>query len=125
MTVIGGAQVEFTELPGRHSGDPLQNLGAASSLRVSRPERTASRLAHVHPHSEEVIYVKSGSGAVYIEGEFHRIEPGDTVLVPAGAAHATVPDAGSEMELICFFPHPNLQDNIQETDIEVMKEVRE
>lgn len=122
MTVRRSHDVEFLEMPGRVSGDPLRGLNAESSLRVSRPERTSSRRAHIHPRSEEVIYVKSGSGAIYIEGELQRVAPGDTVLVPAGAAHATIPDEGSAMELICFFPHPNLQDNIEETDIEVMKE---
>ncbi len=51
--------------------------------------------------------------------------PGDTVLVPAGVAHATIPDAGETMELVCFFPHPNLQDNLLETDIDVMEGVTE
>jgi hypothetical protein len=27
-----------------------------------------------------------------------------------------VPDAVSDMELICFFPHPNLDDNIEELE---------
>ena len=122
MTVRRPSDVEFLELPGRSSGDPLIGLEAESSLRLARPERTASRRAHVHPHSEEVIYVKAGSGAIYIEGQLHRVHPGDTVHVPAGAAHATIPDEGDAMELVCFFPHPSLRDNLLETDIDVMKE---
>jgi hypothetical protein len=28
----------------------------------------------------------------------------------------TVPDPGTDMELICFFPHPDLDDNIEELE---------
>ena len=125
MTVRRSEDIDFKEMPGRISGDPLQDLEAASSLRLARPERTASRMAHRHPSSEEVIYVESGFGAIYVDGELIRIGPGDTVLIPAGAAHATVPDEGEAMELVCFFPHPSLADNLLETDIDVMKEIKE
>lgn len=125
MTVRRAADVEFMELPGRVSGDPLVGLGATSSVRLARPERTTSRMAHRHPHSEEVIFVKAGTGAIYIEGDLHRVAPGDTILVPAGAAHATIPDMGEVMDLVCFFPHPELTENLLETDIDVMKEVEQ
>ncbi len=123
MTVTPATAVEFVDLPGRTSGDPLRSVGAESSLRIARPQRTAVRKAHRHPHSEEVIYVRGGTGAVYIEGTFHRIGPGDTIHIPRGAAHATVPDKAEEMELICFFPHPLLPENIEETEIDVMEEM--
>ena len=93
-------------------------------MRIARPQRTASRMAHRHPDSEEVIYVESGFGAIFVEGELTRVGPGDTILVPAGAAHATIPDVGESMELVCFFPHPSLQDNLLETEIDVMKEIQ-
>jgi len=122
MTVTPQRDVEFVDLPGRSAGDPLRSVPADSSLRIARVHRIANRKAHRHPHSEEVIYVRSGTGAVYIDGVFHDVGPGDTVHVPQGKAHATIPAAGADMELICFFPHPNLRENIEETDIDVMKE---
>lgn len=125
MTVTPGNEIEFADLPGRSSADPLNDVHAQSSLRIARPERTHSRLAHRHPHSEEIIYVRQGTGAVFIDGVFYRIEPGATVHVPAGAAHATVPDIDQDMELVCFFPHPELAENIEETDIDVMKEIQD
>jgi mannose-6-phosphate isomerase-like protein (cupin superfamily) len=122
MTVTPQRDVEFVDLPGRRAGDPLRSVPAASSLRITRLYRTADRRAHRHPRSEEVIYVRSGTGAVYIDGMFHQLGPGDTVHVPQGAAHATIPEPGADMELVCFFPHANLRENIEETDIDVMKE---
>ena len=122
MTVTPQGDVEFVDLPGRSAGDPLRSVPAASSLRIARLHRTADRRAHRHPRSEEVIFVRSGTGAVYIDGVFHEVGPGDTVHVPRGAAHATIPEPGADMELVCFFPHGDLRENIEETDIDVMKE---
>lgn len=124
MTVVSSEDVVFVALPGRRSGDPLRGVEAASSLRLSHPERTNSRRAHRHPNSEEVIYVRTGTGVVYIDGTIHQVTPGDVVHVPRGAAHATAPDEGATMELVCFFPHPNLAENIEETDIDIMKEIQ-
>ena len=122
MTVTPQHDVEFIDLPGRSAGDPLRSVSADSSLRVTRVQRITDRRAHRHPHSEEVIYVRSGTGAVYIDGVFHTVGPGDTVHIPRGAAHATIPNPAADMELICFFPHADLRENIEETDIDVMKE---
>jgi quercetin dioxygenase-like cupin family protein len=115
MTVVPPGTWEVAQLEGRRSADPLAGLPADSSLRVVRLHRTAGRHAHVHPHSEEVVYVVAGTGHVWIEGERSPVTPGDVVHVPTGAAHATVPDPGSDMELVCFFPHPDLSANLTET----------
>ena len=124
MSVVPGDLLEFEELPGRRSADPMQRLDTASSVRIVRAQREEQRLAHRHPRSEEVIYVLRGSGTVYIDGVFHDVRPRDIVHIPLGAAHATIPNEGGEMELICFFPNPNLSENIEETNIDVMKGAR-
>ena len=69
-----------------------------------------------------MIYVQTGTGRVFIEGEWHPVVPGDVVRVPPGLAHATVPDEGVDMELVCFFPHPDLAANSEDTGIEVTKQ---
>ena len=115
MTVTPERDVEFIDLPGRSAGDPLRSVPADSSLRITRLHRVAERKAHRHPQSEEVIYVRSGTGAVYIDGVFHQ------AALPS-VPRSVRPAAGADMELICFFPHPDLHENIEETDIDVMKE---
>ena len=47
------------------------------------------------------------------------MKEGDVVHIPIGAAHATIPSDGEPMRLICFFPHPHLPENIEDTDITV------
>lgn len=120
MTVVPGDRLEFAALPGRTSGDPLEAVDSSSSVRIVRLARTHQRMAHRHPLSEEVIYVEQGTGAVYLDGSFLPVTPGDVIHIPRGAAHATVPGPGEEMVLIAFFPHPQLADNHEETDIDVM-----
>lgn len=119
MTVIPASARSFTDLPGRRSSDPLAERHAESSLRVVELETSHGRRAHRHPHSEEVVYVESGRGEVWLEGALHPVAQGDVVHIPAGSAHATIPAPGQSMRLICFFPHPDLANNLEDTEISV------
>lgn len=119
MTVTSGDGLVFADLPGRRSADPLAHTEVASTVRIVEMEHTAGRTAHRHPHSEEIVYVAGGNGRAWIDGASHPVGPGDIVHVPAGAAHATIPDPGSTMRLVCFFPHPDLASNLEETDLTV------
>ncbi len=119
MTVIGGGSLEFVDLPGRRSANPLTTVLSEASVRVVELERTNGRTAHRHPHSEEVVYVAAGHGDMWMDGHNRPVSTGDIVHIPAGVAHATVPAEGETMRLICFFPHPHLPANIEDTDITV------
>jgi quercetin dioxygenase-like cupin family protein len=119
VTVVPGSGLEFITLPGRESADPFRLLGGGMaeiglSVRVVRMAHDPSRSAHVHAHSAEAVYVVGGHGTLWADGERHPLRAGDTVLVPAGTPHATLPDPGEDMLLVCFFPHPDLAANIQE-----------
>ncbi len=122
MSVTNSQDLRFDELPGRSSADPLRDRETVSSMRIVRLDVVSTRRAHRHPLSEEVVYVSSGHGTAFVDGTPHRIGPGDVLHVPAGAPHATIPDAGQLVELVCFFPHPRLSENLQETDIQVTAE---
>ena len=119
MSVIRRTDHEYQDLPGRRSADPLERAAAESSLRLVELERTEGRRAHRHPLTEEIVYVEAGRGEVWIEGERHRVGPGDVVRIPRAAAHATIPEHDQHMRLICFFPHPALGENLEDTEIEV------
>ncbi len=119
MSVIGEPELDFVELPGRRSANPLEAVLSEASLRIVELERTGGRTAHRHPFSEEIVYVAAGTGEAWIDGERHAVSEGDVVHIPAGAAHATIPSDGEAMRLVCFFPHPHLPDNYEDTDIEV------
>jgi quercetin dioxygenase-like cupin family protein len=107
--------LRYRALPGREAADPFEGARADGfCLRVVRIRASAGRSPHRHPHSQEAIYAVSGGGTLWEDGVGRRFEAGDAALVEAGVAHATVPDPGTAMELVCFFPHPRLERNIEE-----------
>ena len=109
--------LHYRTLPGRDAADPFQELpDAPVSVRFVRLHPDAPRRPHRHPHSVEVVHVLGGSGTAWLDGERTPVRPGDTFLVPEGAAHATLPDPGVELELACFFPHPDLAADLEELD---------
>lgn len=121
--IIERDALRFEARPGRESADPLAGpstdplAGAGSfSVRIVRLSRDARRWAHRHPLSLELLHVTKGRGVLWEGGVERRFVRGDTALVPAGVPHATVPDPGTDMELICFFPYPDLDDNIEELE---------
>ncbi len=114
MAVVGSDSLDFVQMPGRRSADPLAGMGLGCSLRIVEMNPDPERRAHRHPLSEEIVVVMEGSGHVWLEGERTPVTVGDVVVIPAGSLHATVP-AGA-MRLACFFPHPTLSENIEESD---------
>jgi quercetin dioxygenase-like cupin family protein len=114
--IIEHDALRFEVRPGRESADPLAGAGADFTVRIVRLSSGAVRWAHRHPLSVELLHVCRGRGVLWEGGVERRFEQGDTALVPVGVPHATVPDAGTDMELICFFPHPDLDANIEELE---------
>jgi quercetin dioxygenase-like cupin family protein len=102
--ILGRAQRDYIELPGRKSADPLkQTAPQGFSMRIVSLQ-SGKRSAHRHPPCQEVIFVISGSGRFWEDGDFSDFEQGDCALVEPGVAHATIPHPGTAMELVCFFP---------------------
>ena len=113
MTIIHESEVPEVEHPGRFmrwlaNEDSLQakNLSVCV-IRVMLGE--AVRLAHSHPHSEELIYIMTGNGKVMIENEVGEVKAGSAVLFEQGKIHILKNTGDIEMKVICFFaPATNL-----------------
>ena len=118
MTVIPSSALRFVPLAGRESADPFRDQASMTeanlSVRIVRMVADPSRSSHVHAHSAEAVFVAQGRGTLWANGVRTHLETGDTILIPAGVHHATLPDPESEMLLVCFFPHPDLSANIEE-----------
>jgi len=115
VTVIRLPDLDFRDLPGRSSADPLAGYDTGPlSMRVVTVPDSPSRHLHRHPFSPEVVYVAEGHGFAWQDGTAARVGPGDIVWIPTDAHHATIPDRGSELKLICFFPHGDLHANLVE-----------
>lgn len=113
MTILHESEVPEVELPGRFmrwlaNEDSLQakNLSVCV-IRVLPGE--AVRPAHSHPHSEELIYIITGSGKVMIENEVGTVKAGSAILFEQGKIHMLKNTGDVEMKVICFFaPATNL-----------------
>ncbi len=118
MTVVNGDDIVYQDRPTRLSADPFASSGRGeSSARQVILEPVPQRTPHLHPHSEEVVFVAEGRGEVWIDGVRHPVQAGSWVRVPAGTPHATMAAPGEPMRLICFFPHDDLEQNIEELDL--------
>lgn len=97
-------------LPGRTSLEIVSGRTGAKSvtlrLAVIPPEQAGGspRGPHLHGECEECIFVLSGTGCTYAEtGEF-PLNPGDTILIPAGESHYTRNTGTTPLMLLCFYP---------------------
>ena len=69
MAVVGSDSLDFVQMPGRRSADPLAGIEVGCSLRIVEMTPDPDRRAHRHPHSEEVVVVLEGSGKDLMENE--------------------------------------------------------
>jgi len=116
VPVVRGTGLDFLGLPGRRSADPLRGAGVddtGASVRVVRIA-PGPRTPHVHLLSAEIAYVVGGTGTAWEGDESTDVGPGDLLVVPRGVPHATVATGPAELVLVCFFPHPELADNLHE-----------
>jgi quercetin dioxygenase-like cupin family protein len=115
--IVRRESLSYRQLPGRSTADPFTEAKPLGlSMRVVYLRGGARRNPHRHPHSHEAIYVLRGRGALWEDGSSSPFEAGDCALIDPGVAHATIPDAGNDMELVCFFPHPELPANTDEVE---------
>ncbi|MBN1264977.1 MAG: cupin domain-containing protein [Anaerolineales bacterium] len=58
---------------------------------------------HVHLQEEEILYVLSGHGAIYFNGEPEEIEPGTCIYVPPGIEHSIENVGDSVLKVVYVF----------------------
>jgi len=116
-SVVGPDDLSFRDFPGRTTSDPFRAAGRGeSTVRQVVIGSVDSRSPHFHPQSEEIVHVVAGRGQVWIDGVFHPVEPGSWYRIPTGTPHATLAAPGERMSLVCFFPHDDFANNIEELD---------
>ena len=107
VPLVHESDVEELDLPGRHLRW-LVNQERLSAQHLSmcvirvQPGKTV-KPAHSHPNGEEVIYILTGSGRVYVDGAIDLVRAGTAVLFPQGAIHMLQNTGDEEMKVACFF----------------------
>ena len=120
-TLVYEDQIEAVELPGRSLKwmfTPEMDVAKGFSMNVVniKPGSTV-KPAHSHPKHEEVIYVLSGRGNAYIDGNVHEIYQGTAVLFSPGSIHMLRNTGTADMKVACFFtPQATLADYVFHED---------
>ena len=86
---------------------PVRNQSLAEA--TLEPGRATKR--HHHRESEEFYYLLEGSGEMEIEGERAPVEPGDAILIPAGARHQIRADEDGPLRFLCCCAPPYRHDD--------------
>jgi quercetin dioxygenase-like cupin family protein len=107
VRVVHESDVEELPLPGRHlrwlvTNERLNATHLSMCVIRVQPGQTV-KPAHSHPNGEEVIYILSGAGRVYVDGDIDSVRPGTAVLFPQGSIHMLQNTSGEEMKVACFF----------------------
>jgi mannose-6-phosphate isomerase-like protein (cupin superfamily) len=83
-------------------------LGGAANQSLAEawlePGRATER--HYHAVTEEIYVLLEGEGEMEVEGDRRRVEPGDAILIPAGAWHQIRADAGAPLRFLCCCAPP-------------------
>jgi mannose-6-phosphate isomerase-like protein (cupin superfamily) len=121
--VFTQAEANQFGLPGRKALELVS--GATGSRRVTlrlveipvpQPGETP-RSPHQHYDFEECIYVLSGRGATYADSGEFLLNPGDTLLMPAGEKHVTRNIGKEPLLLLCFFPVADIAKGTEEPGV--------
>jgi quercetin dioxygenase-like cupin family protein len=117
------AEARELGLPGRKALEIVSgNRGSRSvtlrlaEIPVAQPGES-SRAAHSHSDFEECIYVLSGQGTTFADSGEYALQPGDTLLMPAGEKHVTRNTGTEPLLLLCFFPVPDIRAGTQEPGV--------
>ena len=102
-------EIEAKQLPGRRHKMAVRpdNMGAekmCAGVAVFPANKHAP--AHVHPQEEEILYVLSGKGRMYFNGEPEDIEPETFMLVPPGVEHSLEATTDKDLKVFYVFSPP-------------------
>ena len=66
------------------------------------PAGCRSSFPHAHSHSEEFIFIVKGRPDLWIDGDLHRLRPGDAAAFPAGTgiAHSLINNSDDDVTFL-------------------------
>ena len=113
MRVIRAGDAKDLKLPGWKSLEIVSTQTGSENLTqrlVEIPVPRAGeppRAMHRHAGFEECMYVLAGEGVTHTEAGECPFSAGDTLFVPAGELHVTRNTGNAPLQLLCFFPTAN------------------
>lgn len=115
LPIVNETDIPALDLPGRMlrwvvTGETTGATQCSMCVIEVQPGQKV-RPAHSHPNGEEVIYILSSTGRVWIDGEIGPVQPGTAVLFPQGKPHMLQNTGGEVMKVACFFAPATDLDN--------------
>ena len=115
LPIIDERTIEALDLPGRMlrwvvTQENTNAQHCSMCVIEVQPGQTV-KPAHSHPQGEEIIYLLSGSGRVWIEGEIGYVKQGSAVLFQQGKIHMLQNTSAEMMKVACFFAPATSLDN--------------
>ena len=108
MTVLNLAdQTPFTTKDGSTIRSILDRTNAPvqkQSLAEARVPAGGATQRHYHRIAEEFYFILEGAGEMEIDGSTRAVQPGDAILIPAGAWHTIA--AREALRFLCFCAPP-------------------
>jgi quercetin dioxygenase-like cupin family protein len=115
MKVTHETDVEEKKIPGRFirwiADDKTMQPKYLSSCVIRVLPGETVQPAHSHPEGEELIYIMSGTGQAWVDGEIQPMHTGTAVLFEQGQVHMIRNVGDEEMKVVCFFAPPTGLDN--------------
>ncbi len=110
MKIIHETEVEEKKIPGRRirwiADDTSMQPEFLSSCVIQVLPGEMVKPAHSHPEGEELIYIISGKGEAWVDGEIEPMRSGTAVLFEQGKPHMVRNTGDDEMKAVCFFAPP-------------------
>jgi len=110
LYTIHESDVAFKQLPGRLHKMVIgpTDFGRAKNMCFGLAEFPARSQApaHVHRGEEEIVYVLSGHGEVYLDGSPEPLKPGTCVYIPPQVTHSFGNTADEVMKVLYVFSPP-------------------
>lgn len=100
-------QVPFTTKDGSTIRSILDGTNAPvanQSLAEATVPSGGATERHYHKLSEEFYFIQEGTGTMEIDGEEKAVQPGDAILIPAGAWHQI--SATETLKFLCCCAPP-------------------
>ena len=110
MKIIHEDDIEEKMIPGRFirwiaDEKSMQPKYCSSCIIRVLPGETVQP-AHAHAEGEELIYLLSGKGEAWVDGEIRSMQTGSAVLFEQNAVHMIRNVGDEEMKVVCFFAPP-------------------
>jgi mannose-6-phosphate isomerase-like protein (cupin superfamily) len=104
------ANIPPTHMPGRDlwwlvTPESMGVRGLSACVLKCQPHAVVRPL-HAHRDIEEVIYIVSGQGETWVEGERAAFKQGDAVFFPANERHQIRNTGDEELIALCMYSAP-------------------